>query len=86
MEQHEMTTVDKTELSEITCDGEGFELMADLIMALAEGTPTNDILKSLKVLAVDKYYELSGEKAADEWLEGVAYDDYVASVHHSAMM
>ena len=81
-----MNTADRIELSEITCDGEGFSLMADLIMALAEGTPTADILKSLKVLAVDKYYELSGEKAADEWLEGVAYDDFVASVHHAAMM
>ena len=81
-----MSIVDKTELSEITCDGEGFELMADLIMALAEGTPTADILKSLKVLAVDKYNELSGEKAADEWLEGIEHDDYVASINHAAMM
>lgn len=86
MEQHEMTTVDKTELSEITCDGEGFSLMADLIMALAEGTPTTDILKSLKVLAVDKYYELSGEKEYDDWKEGIEHDDFVASVHHAAMM
>lgn len=81
-----MNTVDRLELSEITCDGKGFELMADLIMALAEGTPTTDILKSLKVLAVDKYYELSGEKELNEWLEGIEHADYVASVHHAAMM
>lgn len=81
-----MNTVDKTELSEITCDGEGFELMADLIMALAEGTPTADILKSLKVLAVDKYYELSGEKAVDEWRDRYEHDDFVASVNYAAMM
>ena len=49
-----MNTVHKTELSEITCDGEGFNLMADLIMALAEGKPTTDILESVKGLAVDK--------------------------------
>ena len=81
-----MSIVDKTELSEITCDGEGFELMADLIMALAEGTPTADILKSLKVLAVDKYYELSGEKAEEEAQAEFEHQDFVASVHHAAMM
>lgn len=81
-----MTTVDRIELSEITCDGEGFELMADLIMALAEGRAweAEKAVAKLKELAKARYSELSGEKEADEARAQAEYDDYVASVHHAA--
>ena len=89
MEQHTMNTVTGQDIHDsIFLDDENSKALDCLLLALAEGKK-DDTVKFLSVLrkaAQAAMYELSGEKAADEWLEGVAYDDYVASVHHAAMM
>jgi hypothetical protein len=89
MEQHKMTTVTGQEISDsIFIDKANTDALDGLLLALAEGknNKVSKFLSVLKLAASDAFYDLSGEKAADEWLEGVAYDDYVASVHHAAMM
>lgn len=82
------TIVNKQELGEAICLlDEGYKHFEDLIYALASRTDETGVkvaLVNLKRLADAAYYELSGEKAADEWLEGVEYDDFVASVLHAA--
>lgn len=81
-----MNEVDKKELAELICDEPGFDAVADLLMALAQDKPIEATIATLKLekLARQRYYELSGEKAADEWLAGIEHDDCVASVMRTA--
>jgi hypothetical protein len=59
-----------------------------LLLALAEGQEdeADEFLSVLRKAAKSAMYELSGEKEFDDWKEGIEHADYVASVHHSAMM
>ena len=82
-----MKNVDKRELAEMLVDdGPAFEAMEDLLIAMAEGRAweAEKAVAKLKELAAERYYELSGEKEADEARAQAEYDDYVASVHHAA--
>ena len=67
-------------------DVENTEAVEGLLLALAEGKPVDSFLAVLKKSAKDAYYELSGEKEADEWQDRYENDDYIAGIHHAAMM
>ena len=87
--QHIMNTVTGQDIHDsIFLDDANGKALDGLLLALAEGQEDDaeEFLAVLCKAAKSAHYKLSGEKAADEWLEGVAYDDYVASVHHAAMM
>jgi len=67
-------------------DIENTEAVEGLLLALAEGKPVDEFLAVLKKSAKNAYYELSGEKAKDEWRDRYEHDDFVASVNYAAMM
>jgi hypothetical protein len=67
-------------------DIENTEAVEGLLLALAEGKPVDSFLAVLKKSSKAAYYELSGEKAKDEWRERYEHDDYIASVNYAAMM
>ena len=67
-------------------DVENTEAVEGLLLALAEGKPVDSFLAVLKKSAKDAYYELSGEKAKDEWQGRCENDDYIASVNYAASM
>lgn len=62
------------------------EAIEGLLLALAEGKPVDEFLAVLKLSAKDAYYELSGEKAKDEWQERYEHQDFVDSVNYAASM
>lgn len=62
------------------------QALEGLLLALAEGKPTEEFLSVLRKAAHSALHELSCEKDFVNWMEGIEHDDYVASVHHAAMM
>ncbi|HQM86218.1 MAG TPA: hypothetical protein PLC01_00075 [Methylotenera sp.] len=84
-----MNTVTGQEISDaIFTDKANTDAIDGLLLALAEGK-NNKVSKFLSVLtlaASNAYYELSGEKEFDEWVESAEFNDYVASINHAAMM
>jgi len=78
--------VDKKELAEILVDDPAFNVMADLLMALAEGDKAAEeaALVELRLLAKAKHYELSGEADEDEARAEFEHNDFVASVNYAA--
>jgi len=84
-----MQTVTGQEISDaIFTDKANIDALDGLLLALAEGNAGDaaKFTKALRKAAQAAMYELSGEKAEDEWMSQVLFDDYVASVHHAAMM
>lgn len=67
-------------------DVENSEAVEGLLLALAEDKTVDEFLAVLKKSAKDAYYELSGEKAKDEWRERYENNDYIASINYAASM
>lgn len=67
-------------------DVDNSKAVEGLLLALAEDKPVDGFLAVLKKSAKDAYYELSGEKAKDEWQERYEHQDFVDSVNHAASM
>ena len=84
-----MNTVTGQEISdEIFSDKANTDAIDGLLLALAEGK-NNKVSKFLSILtlaASNAFYELSGEKEEDEAQAEFEHQDFVASVHHAAMM
>ena len=84
-----MNTVTGQEISdEIFSDKANTDAIDGLLLALAEGK-NNKVSKCLSILtlaASNAFYELSGEKEEDEAQAEFEHQDFVASVHHAAMM
>ena len=84
-----MNTVTGQEISdEIFSDKANTDAIDGLLRALAEGK-NNKVSKFLSILtlaASNAFYELSGEKEEDEAQAEFEHQDFVASVHHAAMM
>ena len=67
-------------------DIENSVAVENLLLALAENKPVDEFLAVLKLSAKDAYYELSGEKAKDEWQERYEHQDFVDGVNYAASM
>ena len=84
-----MNTVTGQEISdEIFTDKANTDALDGFLLALAEGNAgdADKYTKELRKAAQAAIYELSGEKEFDEWVDSVEFSDYVASIHHAAMM